>query len=94
MANADRDVVAITQLVNLYGLAVDSQQWQLFDSIFTADVGGDHAHSFCHGGWRLVRKAAVGSPLWEGTGWYDDTLVRTADGWRIPPNVPHYLVDR
>ncbi len=124
MANWDSDVVAITQLVNLYGLAVDSQRWQLFDSIFTADVDadygasshwsdlarfksdfavfhdpfdstqhtmsthvvhvdGDHAHSFCNGGWRLVRKAADGNPLWDGTGWYDDTLLRTADGWRI-----------
>ncbi len=27
MANSDSDIVAITQLVNLYGLAVDSQQW-------------------------------------------------------------------
>jgi len=29
----DSDVVAITQLVNLYGLAVDSQRWELFDRI-------------------------------------------------------------
>jgi hypothetical protein len=29
MADTDSDVVAITQLVNLYGLAVDSQQWQV-----------------------------------------------------------------
>ena len=26
---------------------------------------------------RLVRKAADGSPLWNGTGWYDDTLAHT-----------------
>jgi hypothetical protein len=32
---------------------------------------------------RLVRKAADGSPLWDGTGWYDDTLVHTPGGWRI-----------
>ena len=31
----------------------------------------------------LVRKAADGSPLWNGTGWYDDTLVHTPGGWRI-----------
>jgi len=22
-------------------------------------------------------------PLWDGTGWYDDTLLRTPAGWRI-----------
>jgi SnoaL-like domain len=124
MANSHSDVEAITQLVNLYGLAVDSQQWHLFDSIFTTDVDadygasshwtsladfksdfaafhhpfdstqhtmsthvvrvdGDRAHSFCNGGWRLVRKAADGGPVWDGTGWYDDALVRTPGGWRI-----------
>ncbi|CAN5667528.1 hypothetical protein BH09ACT7_BH09ACT7_30890 [soil metagenome] len=118
------DVVAITQLVNLYGVAVDSQRWDLFDRIFTADVdadfsdgahwtdlaqftsdfaefhdpfdttqhtmsthvvevAGDRAHSFCNGSWRLVRKAVDGNPLWDGTGWYDDELVRTEQGWRI-----------
>ena len=127
MAGAESDVVAITQLVNLYGLAVDSQQWHLFDSIFTtnidADYGatsrsdleqfksdfaayhdpfdstehtmsthvihvdGDRAHSFCNGGWRLVRKAADGNPLWDGTGWYDDACLRTAASWRISRRV-------
>jgi hypothetical protein len=33
------------QLVNLYGLAVDSQQWHLFDSIFTTDVDADYGAS-------------------------------------------------
>lgn len=134
MPNSDSDILAITQLVNLYGLAVDSQQWQLFDSIFTADVDADYggsshwtdlagfksdfaafhdpfdstqhtmsthvvhidgerAHSFCNGGWRLVRKAVDGSPLWDGTGWYDDTLARTPGGDH-PPRMPHHLVDR
>lgn len=120
----DNDVVAITRLVNLYGLAVDSQRWDLFDHIFTPDVNadygatshwtdrerfrsdfaafhapfdstqhtmsthvvyvdGDHAHSFCNGGWRLVRAAAGDNPVWDGTGWYDDALERTRDGWRI-----------
>ncbi len=111
MAGTDSDVVAITQLVNLYGLAVDSQQRQLFDSIFTTDVvadygassrwtdlerlkadfaayhdpfdstqhtmsthvvhvDGDHAHSFCNGGWRLVRKAAG----WTGNPFVNETI--------------------
>jgi hypothetical protein len=128
MNDADSDVVAITQLVNLYGLAVDSQRWDLFDRIFTADVDadygatsrwtdrerfkadfaafhapfdstqhtmsthvvhvdGDRAFSFCNGGWRLVRNAADGDPLWDGTGWYDDALLRTRGGWRIARGV-------
>ncbi len=125
---ADGDVVAITQLMNLYGLAVDSQRWELFDRIFAADVDadygatsqwtdrerfksdfaafhdpfdstqhtisthvihvdGDRAHSFCNGGWRLVRAAVGGNPLWEGTGWYDDALRRTPNGWLITRRV-------
>jgi hypothetical protein len=100
MNDKDSDVVAITQLMNLHGLAVDSQRWKLFDRIFTADVDadygatshrtdreqlkadvvhvdGDRAYSVCNGGWRLVRGAADGDPRWDGTGWYDDTLMRT-----------------
>ncbi len=128
MTGSGSDIVTITQLVNLYGLAVDSQRWELFDRIFaaavdadygpashwtdreqfTADfaafhdpfdstqhtmsthvvhVDGDRAHSFCNGGWRLVRRAAGGDPLWDGTGWYDDTLLRTPVGWRITRRV-------
>ena len=122
------DVMAITQRINLYGLAVDSRRWELFDLIFAADVDadfggsahwfdraqftedfaafhdpfdstqhtmsthvvhvdGDRAHSFCNGSWRLVRKAADGNALWDGTGWYDDSWVRTECGWRISHRV-------
>jgi hypothetical protein len=42
MNDTDRDVVAITQLVNLYGLAVDSQRWELFDRVFATDVDADY----------------------------------------------------
>jgi len=128
MSDTDTDIMAITQLVNLYGLAVDSQRWELFDRIFAPDVDadygvtshwtdreqfksdfaafhdpfdstqhtmsthvihveGDRAYSFCNGGWRLVRHAAGGNPLWDGTGWYDDTLLRTRGGWRITGRV-------
>src|SRR5258708_25977502 len=119
----DSDVVAITELVNRYGLAVDSQRWELFDRIFAADldadygasshwtdreqfkadfaafhdpfdstqhtmsthvihVDGDRAHSFCNGGWRLLRKAARVNPLWDGTGRDDSALLRMPDGAR------------
>ena len=46
-------------------------------------VDGDTAHSFTNGTWRLVRKATDGSPLWDGSGWYDDELIRTKEGWRV-----------
>jgi hypothetical protein len=128
MTDTNSDVVAITQLLNLYGLAVDAQRWELFDRIFATDVDADYgassrwtdsehfkadfaafhapfdstqhtmsthvihvdgerARSFCNGGWRLVRNAAGDNPLWDGTGWYDDTLLRTPDGWRITRRV-------
>ena len=114
----DSDQQPIIQIVNLYGFAVDSQRWELFDRIFTADVeadfsetahwrdlasfksdfgafhrifdstqhammghlvevNGDTAHAFTYGNWRLIRKGVEGGDLWEGTGWYDDELVRT-----------------
>jgi len=123
-----QDIIAIEQLINLYGFAVDSQRWELFDRIFTPDtiadfsataqwhdratfkndfaafhepfdttqhcmmnhlvtVAGDTAQAFTYGTWRLVRKAADGNPLWDGSGWYDDALVRTAEGWRIKHRV-------
>ena len=122
MVHEDRSEIIDT--LNLYGFAVDSQQWDLFDRIFTPDceadfsesahwhdrtqfrsdfaafhdgfdttqhammshvvtVDGDAAHSLCNGTWRLVRKATDGANLWDGSGWYDDCWVRTAEGWRI-----------
>jgi len=118
------DISKITQLINLYGFAIDSQHWDLFDRIFTEDVrahfsesaqwndlatfkrdfsafhapfdntqhcmmnhiievDGEEAHAFTYGTWRLVRKAVDGNPLWDGSGWYDDVLVKTSAGWRI-----------
>ncbi|MEO6715666.1 MAG: nuclear transport factor 2 family protein [Novosphingobium sp.] len=114
----------IIQLINLYGFAMDTQRWDLFDRIFAVDcdadygatshwtdlasfkrdfgsfhevfdatqhvmtnhlvtVMGDAAHSHTYGAWRLIRHAAGDPPVWDGTGWYDDTWVRMADGWRI-----------
>ncbi|MDL4818616.1 nuclear transport factor 2 family protein [Actinomadura opuntiae] len=46
-------------------------------------VDGDRAHAFAYGNWLLVREAAEGGPTWQGTGWYDDELVRTDRGWLI-----------
>ncbi len=118
----------IVQLLNLYGLAMDTRRWDLFDRIFTPDcdadygptshwtdrarfkedfgsfhalfdatqhvmtnhlvaVDGDRAQAHTYGAWRLVRHAAGDPPVWDGTGYYDDVLVRTPDGWRIAKRV-------
>lgn len=123
---ADRE--DIIELINLYGFAMDTQSWDLFDRIFTEDcdadygatshwtdraqfkadfgsfhelfdatqhvmtnhlvkIEGDRASSHTYGAWRLVRHAAGDPPVWDGTGWYDDQWVRTADGWRISKRV-------
>jgi hypothetical protein len=121
---AESDLQTIIQTINLYGFAVDSERWELFDRIFTPDVeahfsesanwrdlaqfksdfavfhrlfdstqhamsnhlievAADTAHAFTYGMWRLIRRGTPGGDLWEGTGWYDDELTRTAQGWRI-----------
>jgi hypothetical protein len=121
---ADQDVPAIIHIINLYGFAVDTQRWDLFDRIFTADVDadfgesshwsdlakfkadfavfhdpfdgtqhvmtnhlvdvvGDVAYAFTYGAWRLIRKGVEGRDSWEGTGWYDDELVRSGGQWLI-----------
>ena len=121
---ADQDVLAIMKIINLYGVAVDTQRWDLFDRIFTNDVdadfseaahwrdrtafkkdfaafhdpfdstqhammnhlvnvAGDIAQAFTYGTWRLIRKGLEGGDFWEGTGWYDDELVRSGQSWLI-----------
>ena len=118
----------VVELINLYGLAMDTQRWDLFDRIFTDDVDadygetshwtdrarfkadfgsfhelfdatqhmmtnhlvrveGDRAAAHTYGAWRLVRHAAGDPPVWDGTGYYDDRLVRSAKGWRIAQRV-------
>ena len=118
------DIVSIINVVNLYPVAVDTQQWDLFDLVFTenieADFGGpavwkdlksfkqtfevihtpfestqhvttnhqitgagDTASclSYVHG--RFVRAVPQGGNMFESSGWYDDRLINTRDGWRI-----------
>jgi hypothetical protein len=124
----DHDVMGITSIINLYGVAVDSQRWELFDRIFTPDMEADFsvtarwtnlaqfksdfavfhdpfsstqhamsnhlvhftghvAHAFTYGNWRLIRRGLEGGDLWEGTGWYDDELVRSGGSWLIKRRV-------
>ncbi|PEQ14662.1 hypothetical protein B2G71_03665 [Novosphingobium sp. PC22D] len=123
---ADRE--DIIERINLYGLAMDTRRWDLFDRVFTADcdvdygatshwtdrasfkrdfgsfhelfdatqhvmtnhlvaVEGDRANSHTYGMWRLIRHAAGNPPVWDGSGTYDDTWVRTDAGWRIAKRV-------
>jgi hypothetical protein len=125
---SDRDTLAITHLINFYGLAMDTQRWDLFDGIFTSDVDADYgptshwhdlatfkrdfgafhapfdstqhammshmvhvdgnkANAFTYGTWRLMRQGVEGGDVWEGTGWYDDELVRNGDRWLIQKRV-------
>lgn len=60
---------------------LDSHQHTMMGHLVHVD--GDTAHAFSYGNWLLVRTAAEGGPSWLGTGWYDDVLARTDDGWRI-----------
>ena len=72
MNDTDSDVVAITQLVNLYGLAVDSQRWELFDRIFATDVDADYGPA---SRWTKSASAtAVGA-------WCARPLAATRSGW-------------
>lgn len=123
---ADRE--DIIQQINLYGLAMDTRRWDLFDRIFAEAVDADYgptshwhdrasfkrdfgsfhqlfdatqhvmtnhlvtvegvrAKSHTYGLWRLIRHAAGDPPVWDGTGYYDDSWERTAEGWRITHRV-------
>jgi 3-phenylpropionate/cinnamic acid dioxygenase small subunit len=64
---------------------LDSHQHTMMGHLVVVD--GDTAHAFSYGNWLLIREAAEGGPTWTGTGWYDDDLVRTEQGWRIKRRV-------
>lgn len=64
---------------------LDSHQHTMMGQLVHVD--GDKANAFSYGNWLLVRNAAEGGPTWLGTGWYDDELVRTDQGWRIQHRV-------
>ncbi len=54
-------------------------------------LDGDRANTMAYGHWRLIRTMPKGGNMWEGCGWYDDRLVRTAKGWRIRHRVCRVL---
>ena len=56
---------------------------QHFMSNQLVTVHGDSASAHTYFNARLIRHAAGDPPIWDGTGYYDDRLLRTGDGWRI-----------
>ena len=40
-----QDELEIKRIINLYGFAVDTQHWELFDQIFTHDVDADYSET-------------------------------------------------
>lgn len=47
------------------------------------EVDGDRGRAFSYVSAKFRRGLEDGEGLFSSTGWYDDTLVRTAQGWRI-----------
>jgi len=64
-----------------YTVPPDSVQHTMNNVV--VDVYGDTAYAVTYGHWRVVRDKIPGGSFWEGQGWYDDTIVRTPEGWRI-----------
>lgn len=121
---ANDDAFDIVNLVNLYPIAVDSLQFELFDEIFTetahvdfggpaqwndlvslkrdfaavhtpykatqhntgnhrVKVSGNTAKCLSYVNARFIRDVEEGDNMFQASGWYDDVLTRTVDGWRI-----------
>jgi ketosteroid isomerase-like protein len=56
---------------------------QHFTSNHQVTVSGDTATCITYVRGVFVREMPEGGNMFESTGWYDDVLVRTPDGWRI-----------
>jgi hypothetical protein len=80
-----RDLEVFKSAFAEFHRTLDSHQHTMMGHVVKVD--GDTAHAFSYGNWLLVRHAAEGGPTWLGTGWYDDTLVKTEAGWRIDHRV-------
>lgn len=57
----------------------------------TAEVDGDQARSLCYFQAQHVRHDTPGGDTYLIAGSYADTLIRTAEGWRIAERVQTYL---
>lgn len=76
-----RDLESFRRDFAAYHAPFDSTQHTMTNHL--VQVSGDTADAFVYGSWLLIRRGTQGGDHWQGVGWYDDTLVRTADGWRI-----------
>jgi hypothetical protein len=62
---------------------------QHFTGNHVITVDGDAAHCLSYVRARFVRDVDAVEEMYEAQGWYDDALVRTAEGWRIRHRVTH-----
>lgn len=76
-----RDLESFKRDFAAYHTPFDSTQHVMMNHL--VEVKGDLANSFVYSTWLLIKQGTEGGDHWQGTGWYDDLLVRTADGWRI-----------
>jgi len=80
-----RDLVTFKADLATYHDPFDGTQHAMMNHVVQVD--GDVASALTYGSWRLIRKGLDGGDIWEGSGWYDDRLVRTDDGWRISTRI-------
>jgi hypothetical protein len=67
---------------------LDSHQHTMMGQVVHLDPNDPNkANAFSYGNWLLIREAAEDGSTWLGTGWYDDEIVRTDQGWRIQHRV-------
>ena len=65
---------------------LDNHQHTMMGHLVRVDA--DQAYAFSYGNWMLRRDAVEeAEKTWTGSGWYDDKLVRTPNGWRISRRV-------
>jgi hypothetical protein len=76
-----RDLASFKRDFAAYHAPFDSTQHVMMNHL--VEVSGDTARAFVYGSWLLIKRGTEGGDHWQGTGWYDDALMRTAQGWRI-----------
>ena len=64
-----------------FHVTLDNHQHTMMGHLVHVD--GDKANAFSWGNWLLVRESAKDGSSWLGTGYYDDQIIRTEQGWRI-----------
>jgi hypothetical protein len=85
-AMATEDVLAITHIINLYGVAMDSQRWDPFDRIFTPDVDADFGES-SH--WRDLIRHRTCRIVWrDGNPLVQETIPGVKCGSQPQPRLP------